>query len=783
MLARLWPRSTVRKLWIPFSRRGMATTAAANIRNMALVAHIDSGKTTLTESILLQSEYLSSSGSVDTGSTTTDFLPAERERGITIQSASIPVKWKKWTFNLVDTPGHADFGMEVESASRVVDGAVVLMDSVEGVESQTKRVWRQLDRYKVATRLVFLNKLDRPGASFSASLSSLLTHRLHPLPVALTLPIASFEPADYARAEPGIQGLVDLVKWEVWKWDENGQITRHPLPRSTKEFQTFNILPPSHPLLSELVPARMALLDNLSNFSEPLMEKLISLPSDPMAYAGIESDEIMPHLRQTSISNEILPVLCGSAIKNIGTDLVMDYIGELFASPLDVLRGAPPPINAPVRVLAWKVGWDKKKGWLTFVRVYSGTLKRQSVLLNTNRNERERVGKLQLLYGSEAQDVEELPFGSVGVIVGLRFTRTGDTLISTGAKVSNDSDTLPTIVTPPSVISVSVVPQSHSDLDPVTEALESISRTDPSVRVDTQEGQMLVHGLGALHLEIVEGRLRDEWGARFEFGQRRVSYREALGPNYSVVRPEDEVANVAGTEVRISFDIRPLEEGEVGDSLWDGNVVVNHKGMPIAYPQTGMKETEESCIAAGIDSSLSNSPHSSLPMSHVRIQVKSYIKPHSISLLSGASSRILRNRLRSAGMGPIMEPFTRFKITVSEDTLGKVAKDLTEHGAELLDMSSGMTEEEDGRAYSTDGVYIPPAFLSPSASNVTALKGNSSSLKRSIHALAPLSRMLDYNNRLRALSGGYGQFEMTNAGFREVSSSRQLEILREIGRA
>ncbi len=320
------------------------------------------------------------------------------------------------------------------------------------------------------------------------------------------------------------------------------------------------------------------------------------------------------------------------------------------------------------------------------------------------------------------------------------------------------------------------MPQSHSDLDPVTEALESISRTDPSVRVDTQEGQMLVHGLGALHLEIVEGRLRDEWGARFEFGQRRVSYREALGPNYSVVRPEDEVANVAGTEVKISLDIRPLEEGGGWGFTLGRQRRGQSKGHADCLSSDRMKETEESCIAAGIDSSLSNSPHSSLPMSHVRIQVKSYIKPHSISLLSGASSRILRNRLRSAGMGPIMEPFTRFKITVSEDTLGKVAKDLTEHGAELLDMSSGMTEEEDGRAYSTDGVYIPPAFLSPSASNVTALKGHSSSLKRSIHALAPLSRMLDYNNRLRALSGGYGQFEMTNAGFREVSSSRQSEF-------
>ncbi|KAF5344068.1 hypothetical protein D9758_008858 [Tetrapyrgos nigripes] len=233
----------------PFLRRAYATAAndASNIRNMALVAHIDSGKTTLTESILLRSSYLSASGSVDTGSTTTDFLPAERERGITIQSASIPVKWNKWTFNLIDTPGHADFGMEVESASRVVDGAVVLMDSVEGVEAQTKGVWRQLDRYGVATRLVFLNKLDRPGASFGSSLRSLLTHRLHQHPLALTLPIASFDPKDYQHAEPGIQGIVDLVKWEVWRWDENGEAKRYPLPTDVQELEKLSFLPSDTP--------------------------------------------------------------------------------------------------------------------------------------------------------------------------------------------------------------------------------------------------------------------------------------------------------------------------------------------------------------------------------------------------------------------------------------------------------------------------------------------------------------------------------------------------------
>lgn len=353
----------------------------------------DSGKTTLTESILLKSSYLSSSGSVDTGSTTTDFLPAERERGITIQSASIPVQWKTWRFNLIDTPGHADFGMEVESASRIVDGAVVLIDSVEGVESQTKGVWRQLDRcvkvrdanafvfgalndscrYGVATRLMFINKLDRPGASFAASLSSLLSHRLHHHPLVLTLPIASFDPKAYAQAEPGIQGLIDLVKWELWKWDAHGDAHRYSLPRTMEGLQNSGLLPTSHPLIPQLLPARTALLESLAMTSDDLLDNLLGQTSSPDSYLSMEGEAIIPHLRRASLKNQVLPVLCGSAMKNIGTDLVMDYVGELLASPLDVKherQGKSPPLQ----LLAWKVTWDKKRGWMTFVRVYSGML-------------------------------------------------------------------------------------------------------------------------------------------------------------------------------------------------------------------------------------------------------------------------------------------------------------------------------------------------------------------------------------------------------------------------
>ncbi|EMD40780.1 hypothetical protein CERSUDRAFT_149193 [Gelatoporia subvermispora B] len=771
-------------------RRWFATSPShdpSQLRNMALVAHIDSGKTTLTESILLQSNYLSAAGTVDTGSTTTDFLPAERERGITIQSASIPVKWQNWTFNLIDTPGHADFGMEVESASRVVDGAVVLIDSVEGVEAQTKGVWRQLDRYGVRSRIMFLNKLDRAGASFGSSLSSLLTNRLHPKPMALALPIASFEPQDYVHGEPGVQGLVDLVNWEIWKWNAEGESSRHKLPQNEADFKNLDFIPAIHPILPHLIPARTALLENLSMFSEDLMETLLNLPSGPSAYTTVPASQIMPHLRAATLRNDILPVLCGSAFKHIGTELVMNYVGELLPSPVDVIETVPAP-NAPLRMLAWKVGWDKRKGWMTFVRVYSGTLTKQSTILNSTRNQREKVSKLLLLYASQTEEVYTLPFGSVGVILGLKYTRTGDTLVALNR--GSDESALRDIVPPPAVMSASIIPQSHADLAPVQEALQSLARTDPSVRLETHEGQLLVHGLGSLHLEIVESRLKDEWNVNFEFGKRRVSYREGLGSGDTTFGGSIWSTEIAGKRVTVSvrFRIRSLEEDEDGDPLWDGNVVLDPNGKPLRSPETYTDQADSmSNLASGISNTLSNSPNTFLPLSRLHIQIRDYDVPADapVSILAGASAVILRQCIREAGLGPLMEPYIRLKINVHEDVLGKIVKDLTEHGGEVLDLAtdSSSGSEDALEAYSEDGVYIPPKWLSPSSNLSSGSNSTSSKFKRSVQAVAPLSQMLDYSNRLRALSGGHGTFEMTNAGFREVSSARKMQILREIGRA
>lgn len=216
-----------------------------------------------------------------------------------------------------------------------------------------------------------MNKLDRPGASFHLSMLSLLSHRIHPKPMALTLPIASFDSEDYKLAEPGIQGLVDLVRWEVWKWNSDGSSTRHPLPTDIEALEKTELFPSNHPILPHLAPARSELIENLSMFSESLMEKLLDLPSSPSAYLSVPSSLLVPHLRAATLRADILPVLCGSAMKHIGTKLVLDYAGELLASPVDVPHEKQSP-KSPLALLAWKVTWDKRKGWMTFVRVYSG---------------------------------------------------------------------------------------------------------------------------------------------------------------------------------------------------------------------------------------------------------------------------------------------------------------------------------------------------------------------------------------------------------------------------
>ena len=417
-----------------------------------------------------------------------------------------------------------------------------------------------------------------------------------------------------------------------------------------------------------------------------------------------------------------------------------------------------------------------------------GTLSRQSVLFNSSRGAKERVSKLLLLYASEAQEVEELPFGSVGVILGLKHTRTGDTLVSTHGR-SKESP-FPGITPPPATMSASVIPQTHADLEPVEDALNALIRTDPSIRMETHEGQLLVHSLGALHLEIVEGRLKDEWGAKCEIGRRRVAYRESIGPAKSQPSLIEWTTNVGGKNVTasVSFSLRPLLDNEVGDGTWDDNIVLRDDGKPLHHPDALHDERNPwTHISRGIASSLSSSPHTSFPLSRSRIQVKGFNHPSNVpnSILGGASAVILRDHVKNRGRGPIMEPYIKIRVSVDSDILGQVIKDLVEHDGEIVDLAESNLplNEETSTPYGQEGVYIPPKWLSPSAMSSVDVENHSIRLKRPVYAFAPLSQMLDYSTRLRAISGGHGQFETATAGFRAVNPVRELEILKEIGRA
>jgi elongation factor G len=407
--------------------------------------------------------------------------------------------------------------------------------------------------------------------------------------------------------------------------------------------------------------------------------------------------------------------------------------------------------------------------------------------MNTTQNQRERVSKLLLLYASQPEEVDRLHFGDVGVILGLKHTRTGDTLVSTHGSRSSVSPLLgdfQTIVIPSAVMSASVVPQSHSDIRLVQDALHSLVRTDPSVRVESQEGQLLVHGLGALHLEIVEGRLRDEWSARFEFGRRRVTYREGLGPGEQRATQCEWKIDVSGKPVIVTVPlrVRPMHENEKADPVWDGNLVLGPDDKPLPLSDT-YSDNPLAHVACGISSALSASPNTSLGMSRIFIQVCGFHLPPDapLSILAGGAAAILRDRFRDAGIGPLLEPHVRLNISVTEDSMGKVVKNLTENDGEVQEMTSDavrMADGENAGPFSEVGVYIPPDWLSPSACTKDTRQPQA---RQTINAIAPLNRMLDFSNKLRSLTGGHGQFEMTSIGFREVSEARRLEILKEIG--
>lgn len=413
----------------------------------------------------------------------------------------------------------------------------------------------------------------------------------------------------------------------------------------------------------------------------------------------------------------------------------------------------------------------------------TGTLNARHGIMNTTRNEKERPSKFLLLFADREVVVDSLPFGSVGVILGLKHTRAGDTLVS---HAQSKGLVLPNISPPPAVISSSLIPMSYSDEQPLTAAVTDLIRTDPSIRFESNEGQMLIHALGPLHLEILASRLRDEWNVKFELGTHRVSYRETITDELQI---EDTWStNVQGSvvEIKLQLSARPLDEskGEVGLENWGNNLVFS-SGVPLLSPSSSSVNTVDNALSQGIYNAIMNSPHTSLPYTNLYISITAVETPISVqpALLTGAAAHVLMNAFKAHGLGTIMEPYVEIHVDVQEQHVGQVISDIGLRGGEILDLESGSDNgTDDMEPYSYEGLYIPPEWVSPCSSSSNASKSAEVVSRRTVSARGPLAHFLDFSQKLKSITGGHGLFSSTNIGYRAVSETRRVEILQEMGR-
>ncbi len=506
-------------------------------RNIGIAAHIDAGKTTTTERILFYSGMIHKLGDVHDGTTVMDWMEQERERGITITAAAITTTWKDHKINIIDTPGHVDFTIEVERSMRVLDGVIAVFCSVGGVQPQSETVWRQADRYKVP-RIVFVNKMDRMGANFYKVYAQ-ICDRMRANAVPIQIPIGS---------EENFRGIVDLVQMKAYIYNNNTgtDIEEIEIPDEVKDLA---------------VEYRTKLIESVAETSDALTQKYLE---------GVEltEDEIRSALRHGTVEGTIVPMLCGSAFKNKGVQLLLDGVIDYLPSPLEVppIQGLLPngetaerfaDDNAPLSALAFKIMADPY-GRLTFVRVYSGILKKGSYVLNSTKDKKERVSRLIVLKADDRIEVDELRAGDLGAALGLKDTFTGDTICEEGSEVILES-----LFIPEPVISVAVEPKTKQDMEKLSKALQSLSEEDPTFRVnvDPETNQTVIAGMGELHLEILVDRMLREFKVEANVGQPQVAYRETIRKS---VRAEGKFIRQSGGKGQYGHVVIELEPTEVG---------------------------------------------------------------------------------------------------------------------------------------------------------------------------------------------------------------------------
>lgn len=545
-------------------------------RNIGIIAHIDAGKTTTTERIMFYTGKTHRIGSVDEGTTVTDWMVQERERGITIVSAAVSAEWKGYQFNLIDTPGHIDFTAEVQRSLRVLDGGVVVFDAVQGVEPQSETVWRQADRYGVP-RICFVNKMDRVGASYERTIDS-IKERLGANPIPMQLPIGF---------EATFRGAVDLLERKAVIWEDD--LGKEP-----------KIVEIPEDLKSQAEEARAYMVEKIAELDDDLTLKYLEGQE-------ITIEELKAALRKGVIANQAAPVFAGSSLKNKGVQVLLDAVIDYLPSPLDVpaVIGTdidqeqqielPTEDNAPLSALVFKIVTDPYVGRLAYFRVYSGVLSQGQMVTNTSKGRRERIGRLIRMHADRREDITEVRAGDIGAVLGLKETFTGDTLCDTKKII------LESISFPEPVISIAIEPKSSGDQEKMGEALRKLSEEDPTFRVRSDEntGQTIISGMGELHLDILVDRMLREFRVQANIGKPRVAYRESI--TRTVPKVDFKYAKQSGGHGQYGHVVISLEPGERGSGIIFENKIVGG-AIPKEYipaVQKGVMEAADSGVLAG----------------------------------------------------------------------------------------------------------------------------------------------------------------------------------------
>lgn len=683
-----------------------------NTRNIGIMAHIDAGKTTATERILYYTGKIHKIGETHEGASQMDWMEQEQERGITITSAATTAQWKGYRVNIIDTPGHVDFTIEVERSLRVLDGAVALLDAQSGVEPQTETVWRQATTYGVP-RIIFANKMDKMGADFLYSLDTLhdrLNANAHPI----QLPIGS---------EDTFKGIIDLVemKAEIYDNDEGTEYHEEDIPaeylEAAEEWHT-------------------KLVEAVAETDEAMMEKYLDGEE-------ITKEELKQGIRTATCNVEFFPMLCGSAFKNKGVQLLLDAVIDYLPSPLDVAAitgtdvdteeqiAVPASDEAPFAALAFKVMTDPFVGRLTFFRVYAGTLQSGSYVQNATKGKRERVGRILQMHANHRNEIPEVFAGDIAAAVGLKDTTTGDTLCDEKKQVILESMNFPE-----PVIEVAIEPKSKADQDKMGIALQKLSEEDPTFRASTnpETGQTIIAGMGELHLDIIVDRMRREFKVEATVGAPQVSYRETFR---QTVQSEGKFVRQSGGKGQFGHvwvEFTPNEEG-AGFAFENAIVggVVPREYIPAV--EAGLRDAMENGVLAGyplvdVKAKLYDGSYHDVDSSETAFKV--------------AASLSLRNAAKKADPA-ILEPMMAVEITVPDDYLGDVM---------------GHVSSRRGRIEGTEA------------------RGNAQIVKSSI----PLSEMFGYATTLRSSTQGRGTFSMTFDHYEAVPKSVQEEIIKKSGK-